>query len=417
MYLDLRTLGVVALVICMLLGPVSLAFGLRHKVPAALHWGGALLLLALGLALQAVRIGSSDLVAHGFVYAFFAGGALLAEQAARALASRSPRDIHGFAAATLLVMVMLGWNDPAYEVIRTYAGDGVLAVLLFRAARGFDHASLPQDAESARATAAVAGLVGMGLLLDAAATATGLRRGDELVPAVLDAGLMVGFVTALVAATLAMMWTLSARLGQALRQVSTRDTLTGLLNRGAFMRAHGRELARTRRRSDSHYALVLFDVDHLGRINEACGHAAGDRTLRAIAQPLSSLLREYDFAGRLDGDEFALLLPGTLVDGARITADRIRKAVQRAAGAAAGVRLPITLSAAVAVHGADGEDWDALMASARSAMRAAKAAGRNRTVAASDSAPVPARDVAAVEPKDPLAPLRELVDAPRPVSG
>lgn len=419
MYLDPRTLTVVAIVVCMLLGPVSLAFGLRHKgLQAALLWGGALLLLAAGLVTQSLRPMLGDAIGHAVVYGFLAAAALATAQAARALAGLPRRDVPGMVLAGLLVLAMLAWGAPEFEPVRAYAGTGVLAVLMFRAGYAFDRAAAPQDAEPARATACLAGIVGLGLLLDATGTALNLRRSDPGISGYADAMLMVGFIATLVGATLSMMWMLTGRLSLTLRRLSTRDVLTGTLNRAAFMRAHGRELARARRRSDSRYALVLFDVDNLGRINDAFGHAAGDRVMRAVVAPLPGLLREYDIVGRLDGDEIGLLLPGTLAEGARTSAERVRAAIEKQGAMASGLRVPVTVSAGVAIHGEDGEDWDALMASASAALRVAKESGRNRTVMASGLAAVQAPGrVAAVEPKDPFAAFGQLVDLPRPVGG
>jgi len=418
-YLDPRTLTVVAIVVCMLLGPVSLAFGLRHKgLHAALWWGGALVLLAAGLVAQALRPTLGDAVGHAVVYAFLAAAAVVTSQAARALAERPQRDVTGVVLAAGLVLAMLAMGAPEFEPVRAYAGNGLLAVLMFRAGHAFDRWKSDHEAEPARATAFLAGIVGLGLLLDATGTALNLRRSDPAVSGVTDAMLMVGLIAALIGATLSMMWILMGRLSQTLRRLSTRDVLTGLLNRAAFMRVHGRELARARRRSDSRYALVLFDVDNLGRINEAFGHAAGDRVMRAVVAPLGGLLREYDSVGRLDGDEIGVLLPGTLAEGARTSAERVRVAVEKQGAMASGLRVPVTVCAGVAVYGDDGGDWDALMASASAALRAAKQAGRNRVVLASELALVAAPGrVAAIETEDPFAPFGQLVDLPRPVGG
>lgn len=419
MYLDPRTLTVVAIVVCMLLGPVSLAFGLRHKgLTGALVWGAALMLLAAGLVSHALRPMLPDGVAHALIYAWLVAAALGSEQAARALSNLPHRDFQGAVAGCALVAGMLVWNGPEFEQVRAYAGTGLLAILMLRASYGFDRSAAPEDAEPARTTASIAGLVGIGLLLDAAGTALNLRRSDPGVSGVVDALLMVGLIAAVIGATLSMMWLLTGRLSHAVHKLATRDPLTGALNRAAFMRAHGRELARARRRSDSRYALVLLDVDHLGKVNDAFGHAAGDRVMRAVVAPLDGLLREYDIVGRLDGDEIALLLPGTLAEGARTSAERVRQVIEKQGAVASGLRVPVTVSAGVAMHGADGEDWDSLMAAGHAALRAAKQAGRNRTVLASEvsSLPPPGR-VAAVEPQNPFAAFGQLVDLPRPLGG
>ncbi len=423
MYLDPRTLTVTVIVACMLLGPVSLAFGFRHKgLRAATYWGSALLLLAAGLGCQALQASFPGGLPPAVVFAFLLGAALCIEQCARALRDQPAPDVAGTATGLALLASMLVWSGPAYEQVMAYTGSGLLAILVFRAARAFERDATARDAGAARLAATIAGLAGVGLLFDAAGTALSLRHTDPMLSAVIDSVLMVGLMVGVVGATLSLMWMLTGRLSDTLRRLATRDPLTGTLNRAAFMRAHARELARAGRRSDSHYALVLLDIDHLGKVNGAFGHAAGDRVMRALVASLRGQLREYDVLGRIDGDEFAMLLPGTLADGAMNTAERVRQNVERSCGAACGFDFPVTISAGIAVHGVDGETWDALMSAAQAALCTAKRGGRNRSrlVSAAHSVAsglaAPGR-VAVIEPKDPFAALGELVDAPRPVGG
>jgi diguanylate cyclase (GGDEF)-like protein len=94
-----------------------------------------------------------------------------------------------------------------------------------------------------------------------------------------------------------------------LRSMARLDELTGVLNRRAFFERLDEELVRTQR-TGAPLTLVLCDVDRLKAINDANGHPAGDRALRAIAELLDSNVRASDSVGRIGGDEFAVILAG-----------------------------------------------------------------------------------------------------------
>jgi diguanylate cyclase (GGDEF)-like protein len=162
------------------------------------------------------------------------------------------------------------------------------------------------------------------------------------------------------------------------------DQLTGVASRGALQRQLHAELVRARR-FQRPFSVVMVDVDHFKRVNDAHGHPAGDQALQAVARRLSGALRTVDTVARYGGEEFALVLPETAGPGARTLAERLREAV--AAGpieVSAGVSLPITVSVGVASFPSDAEDDTALLAAADRALYAAKAWGRNRVVEAAE---------------------------------
>ena len=165
------------------------------------------------------------------------------------------------------------------------------------------------------------------------------------------------------------------------RRLATTDALTGLLNRRAFLDAMDRERAR----SDRHtfpMSLLLLDVDHFKSVNDRHGHAAGDAVLRGIARVLRSVARRSDFVARWGGEEFVVGLPQTGEAGARVAAERVRRAIAAATyPIPEGGPLEVTASVGVASEEAP---WlhDALVLAADQAMYAAKARGRNRVESA-----------------------------------
>ena len=171
-------------------------------------------------------------------------------------------------------------------------------------------------------------------------------------------------------------------LGQ-LRQLATTDQLTGLLNRREFDRLLAEEVERSRR-FERPLALVLLDLDHFKAINDRHGHPAGDAVLRTVAARITETVRTIDRVARIGGEEFAVLLMETSLEEAAAAAQRLVEAVRcEPVSVGDGVRLPVTISAGVAVAPKHAEDPAALIQVADKALYSAKHNGRNRVVFAS----------------------------------
>lgn len=164
------------------------------------------------------------------------------------------------------------------------------------------------------------------------------------------------------------------------RRASETDHLTGLANRRVFFEAGRREIERFRR-APRPLALLVLDADHFKRINDQHGHAAGDEVLRQLAGVMLRSLRQVDVPARIGGEEFAVLLPSTGLEGARLVAERLRRAmaadtVTRADGTV--IRYTVSIGLALMQAGIAG--LDELLERTDRALYAAKAAGRNRLV-------------------------------------
>jgi two-component system, cell cycle response regulator len=163
---------------------------------------------------------------------------------------------------------------------------------------------------------------------------------------------------------------LRARNAQLERLVST-DLLTGLLSRGA-MTEYLRALTSRSQRHGAPLSIVLLDVDGIGEVNAAHGHAAGDALLVAVARRISGELREEDAAGRWSGDEMLVVAPDTGADGVAPLVGRLRDAVGAEAVSFGADRIPVTVSAGAATR-ADGDDAEALVRRAERALASGRA--------------------------------------------
>jgi diguanylate cyclase (GGDEF)-like protein len=168
------------------------------------------------------------------------------------------------------------------------------------------------------------------------------------------------------------------------RQAVT-DELTGLSNRRRFQETMAAEVERSRRFGQQ-LGLVLLDIDDFKAVNDTYGHQQGDVVLREVARILRASSREIDEPARYGGEELAVVLPGTDLEGARLLAERVREGVEA-------LRLPIigdedaeplriTASFGAASLPASADDVRGLVAAADEALYQAKRAGKNRTVSA-----------------------------------
>ena len=172
-------------------------------------------------------------------------------------------------------------------------------------------------------------------------------------------------------------------LHEAVTRDSVTDELTGLSNRRGFEEALSLEVERARR-FGTKLGLVLLDLDDFKQINDGYGHQQGDVVLRDVARVLRETAREIDYPVRYGGEEMAVLLPETDVEGALRFAERLRGSIAglqvRRPGAAGTLR--VTASCGVAAMPDTAVDERGLVAAADAALYEAKRGGKNKSVRA-----------------------------------
>jgi diguanylate cyclase len=166
------------------------------------------------------------------------------------------------------------------------------------------------------------------------------------------------------------------------------DSLTGVNSRQVFDDALD-EMLELREENGSVFSLAVFEIDHFQQLNENHGRLHGDRVLQRLAWLLDHNLRETDLVGRLEGEEFAVLLPGTDMLAATIFCERIRKAIPE--------MIHVTASVGVTTV-QQGDDASAILDRAVAALAAAKTSGGNA---------VHENDGQAIRPCGPIKPADE----------
>ncbi|MDX3111536.1 GGDEF domain-containing protein [Nonomuraea angiospora] len=162
-----------------------------------------------------------------------------------------------------------------------------------------------------------------------------------------------------------------------LQAAARTDAKTGLLNAAAWQREADTEIVRARRTGET-LALLIIDIDHFKRVNDAYGHLVGDQVLVGVASTLRSQLRDYDVVGRFGGEEFVVLLPGADIHEARQVAERLRTRIGHMAIPVDDALVRVTISTGVALMSVHGDDLIDLLAAADLALYRAKELGRDR---------------------------------------
>ena len=178
------------------------------------------------------------------------------------------------------------------------------------------------------------------------------------------------------------------QLRENLQQEATRDSLSGLFNRRYMEESIKREISRASRYGTS-LGIIMLDLDHFKRFNNAFGHKAGDLVLQELGKYLQSSIRKEDIACRYGGEEFALIMPGASLEVTKKRAEMLQHDIQNLQVNYNGKVLNnITLSQGVAIYPDHGQTGEAVLQAADHALYRAKRAGRKQVKLAKIAKPL-----------------------------
>ena len=165
-----------------------------------------------------------------------------------------------------------------------------------------------------------------------------------------------------------------------LKKQANTDELTGLKNRRVIMKRLEEERQRASRLTEP-FCIMIIDLDNFKRINDSYGHPFGDMVLKRVAHLVGESLRRYDIVGRIGGEEFLVISPGTGLNEAVALAERIRCTIMDDTISEGELQVSVTLSVGLTIQAFNDQSIETMLKRADAALYEAKKQGRNRVIA------------------------------------
>ncbi len=365
------------------IGWMACALLLKEDEAAVVHWGLFLLLLSAGLLLAGLRAEPRTWWAYNGANLLALVAFMVMRRGVELFFREPPSDGEQLTLLALvggaIALMSTGPVGSGWRILLSYIGLGYAMVRVIAVVR------VPVRAEFGRAAwlaVVVPGLVIVLLLvLLAARQAWSLGAPQEMHSTATGLGLMPLYLFGSALFNFGFMVLLMQRLLLKLKRASRRDALTGLENRGAIDGTMQHLWAQSSRGAEG-FAVLLIDVDHFKRVNDAHGHAVGDQVLEHVASVIAAQARQADSVGRYGGDEFIVVAPRSSLSGAAQAAERLRLAMEAEHIHARASNLRVTLSIGVAASTSEDQAVADVLARADRSLYRAKAKGRNRVDAA-----------------------------------
>ena len=378
LHLDVSTLMVAGAFVALMSSAFLLyAWSQHRETRAALWWAGADFVLACGIVVLALGSGADQPMLLVAGSAFMCVSSTLTWAGARSFDARAISPV--LLALGVVMWIWAQWLPRAILSTSTIAALLSIAIaIVYYSAAALSIIGGGNDALRARRPLAVLLVVHVLTLVTAlSASFTTILQPNQPPPAMSWLG-VIYFETLIFAIGTAifLIVMMKERVEGRLLATSHTDTLTGLANRRGFFLEAERVLARCRH-DGAPIAVVAFDLDRFKAINDLAGHATGDRVLQVFAEICRNMLRPGDLIGRLGGEEFAAILPGSGIEAGYAVAERLRKAVEDAGAIVGGSRVHYTVSGGVAASLVP-DDIHALLRQADIGLYSAKSLGRNR---------------------------------------
>jgi diguanylate cyclase (GGDEF)-like protein len=399
--LDVPTLSVAAICIAATLGLCLIFAWLQQRsVRAFARWGSAYLIGASSMALWSepthlfrlppVIPAALIFIACGMIW-----------NGVRVFHGRRLLPLANFAGAIVWVIVAEVPLFPAHSMARV--GFGIVVVAAYTFAIAFELARERRKSLYSKPATIVVPCLHAGIFLLPLAM-------RAFLPDVLAAGWLTVFALEsmiyAVGTAVIMLLTVKDHAVAVHRNAASTDSLTGLLNRRAFLE-NARSLCMRQGKRGEPVTLMMFDLDYFKAINDRFSHTVGDDVLRLFAQVVRANTRANDIIGRLGGEEFAAIVPGDL-DLAILIAERIRANFEISGVMVGENAIGATVSIGAAVAWAPVMEVGPLLVCADAALYRAKRDGRNRVCAVGEE-PVMQEPVAAARHRvEPVEPARIL---------
>lgn len=365
------------------------AWRFNPGVPGIRTWFFTYLMTSIGVVMLMLRDVSSPVVSIIGAQIMLQTAAYLVVVATRRYVGVPPLDHRYFVGALIVYSGCIGYFvyiEPGFlprVAIFSFFNSAIYFVVVREILRLSDDARHPTRHPARYFFAGVCGLHGVFGIVRATLALAGPSEhsidggASGISQMVVLEGMVVSVLFALSVVLLA-----AEHMSENLRWLSERDPLTEAFNRRAFMTYLERAFSRIRR-DGTPVAVMMIDLDHFKKINDAHGHSVGDVVLKKFTALTNENLRTEDVLGRVGGEEFAVLLPGATNEGAAVIAERVRDACQNTPITFGSAVVQFTVSIGVAdVDARSGEDTvDVVMRRADIALYRAKNDGRNQVVA------------------------------------
>lgn len=381
MTLDISTLVILTIAVCMSLGTSAMIFSrLQQGTRGMRFWGAGMVCLGAGYVLLYLHPEMADL---GLAY----GGWVLCVVAVLLMYRALLRIAGNSSNRTRFNIIILsgaacGWIFFTFVIpsIHGRLDTTSVAISVITARAAWDlwtHARRNQYRAPAVVVAVLLVLIAVSPLTEIPLRGSLPDTQDPLLvygpPDVVFARILM-----IVVLSMSVMWLEISRLYNEIEDQAMHDELTGTSSRRAVVAQLQRELARSERNGTS-CSVAIFDADHFKQVNDTWGHPVGDEVLKQMTKAISGVIRSYDTLGRYGGEEFLLVMPGTDKAGALVMADRARRAVHEQPYLVNGQPIKLTISGGIATS-SEGITADALLLAADDALYRAKESGRNRVV-------------------------------------
>jgi diguanylate cyclase (GGDEF)-like protein len=286
-----------------------------------------------------------------------------------------PKNLWPYAAAIYVVIVWFTIVEK-HVGLRTAILPAVGAITLFLSALMIvRHREKPRPAEWAAAVTMV--LFGLSQIAAAFVAVLQGASGNDAYEALYANINYLSLPAGYTGVAMFVIFMLASDLSEQMREIAVRDQLTGLLNRRGFAEQTERAYA-TARRTDRPISVIMADIDHFKSINDEFGHAAGDNALCHFAKILKVTRRADDIFARMGGEEFAIVLPGTVLEEAIHISEDLCRLLKEAPMIVEGRSMPMTASFGVATLSLNDSCMTDAVIRADRALYRSKRAGRNR---------------------------------------